>query len=93
MALERRCAVTCLLAHLRLGPSCRRCERSGLRVRALLLCWWAHHLVLLPSSASRDTAPQTIIECLKHAVTGEWPPNSHAGKSFVHDPKARLWAR
>lgn len=32
---------------------------------------------------------QTIIECLKHAVTGEWPPNSHSGKSFVHDPKAR----
>ena len=35
---------------------------------------------------------QTIIECLKHAVTGEWPPNSHSGKSFVHDPKARPWA-
>jgi DNA repair protein RAD50 len=22
-------------------------------------------------------------------VTGEWPPNSHAGKSFIHDPKVR----
>ena len=37
-----------------------------------------------PHAAARR---QTIIECLKHAVTGEWPPNSHAGKSFVHDPK------
>jgi hypothetical protein len=40
--------------------------------------------------ARRAAVRQTIIECLKHAVTGEWPPNSHAGKSFVHDPKARF---
>lgn len=20
-------------------------------------------------------------------MTGDWPPNSHAGKSFIHDPK------
>ena len=39
----------------------------------------------MPRSA--DARAQTIIECLKHAVTGEWPPNSHAGKSFIHDPK------
>lgn len=29
----------------------------------------------------------TIIECLKYALTGDMPPNSNKGKSFVHDPK------
>eukprot|EP00697_Spironema_sp_BW2_P001969 gnl/Spiro4/1263_TR677_c0_g1_i1.p1 gnl/Spiro4/1263_TR677_c0_g1~~gnl/Spiro4/1263_TR677_c0_g1_i1.p1 ORF type:complete len:1308 (-),score=450.09 gnl/Spiro4/1263_TR677_c0_g1_i1:309-4232(-) len=29
----------------------------------------------------------TIIECLKYACTGELPPNSDRGHSFVHDPK------
>lgn len=29
----------------------------------------------------------TIIECLKYAITGECPPGSDRGKSFVHDPK------
>ncbi|KAL9644966.1 hypothetical protein ABK040_004459 [Willaertia magna] len=29
----------------------------------------------------------TIIECLKCATTGELPPNSDRGKSFIHDPK------
>lgn len=29
----------------------------------------------------------TIIECIKYALTGEMPPNSGKGKSFVHDPK------
>ncbi|XP_017837172.1 DNA repair protein RAD50 [Drosophila busckii] len=29
----------------------------------------------------------TIIECLKFALTGEYPPGSDRGKSFVHDPK------
>ncbi|XP_017079232.1 DNA repair protein RAD50 [Drosophila eugracilis] len=29
----------------------------------------------------------TIIECLKYALTGECPPGSDRGKSFVHDPK------
>ncbi|EDW72246.1 uncharacterized protein Dwil_GK20820 [Drosophila willistoni] len=29
----------------------------------------------------------TIIECLKHALTGEFPPGSDKGKNFVHDPK------
>ncbi|KAL1624724.1 DNA repair protein rad50 [Neofusicoccum ribis] len=28
----------------------------------------------------------TIIECLKYATTGELPPNSERGKSFIHDP-------
>ncbi|KAL1634448.1 DNA repair protein rad50 [Diplodia intermedia] len=28
----------------------------------------------------------TIIECLKYATTGELPPNSDRGKSFIHDP-------
>jgi len=29
----------------------------------------------------------TVIECLKYALTGECPPGSDRGKSFVHDPK------
>jgi DNA repair protein RAD50 len=28
----------------------------------------------------------TVIECLKYALTGETPPGSNAGKTFVHDP-------
>ncbi|EDW08362.1 DNA repair protein RAD50 [Drosophila mojavensis] len=28
----------------------------------------------------------TIIECLKYALTGEYPPGSSSGKNFVHDP-------
>lgn len=31
---------------------------------------------------------QTIIECLKQATTGELPPNTRSGQSFIHDPKA-----
>ncbi len=33
---------------------------------------------------------QTIIECLKQACTGELPPNTRNGQSFIHDPKACL---
>ncbi|KAK9817777.1 hypothetical protein WJX72_002045 [[Myrmecia] bisecta] len=29
----------------------------------------------------------TIIECLKQACTGELPPNTRSGQSFIHDPK------
>ena len=29
----------------------------------------------------------TLIECLKYACTGELPPGTAAGQSFVHDPK------
>lgn len=29
----------------------------------------------------------TIIECLKYGVTGDLPPNSDGGKSFVHNTK------
>lgn len=32
-------------------------------------------------------SPQTVIEALQYAVTGECPPNSGKGKAFVHDPK------
>lgn len=32
--------------------------------------------------------PQTVIECLKMACTGELPPNTRSGQSFIHDPKA-----
>ncbi|XP_044959012.1 DNA repair protein RAD50-like isoform X1 [Hordeum vulgare subsp. vulgare] len=31
--------------------------------------------------------PQMIIECLKLSYTGELPPNSRSGHTFVHDPK------
>lgn len=33
---------------------------------------------------------QTIIECLKQACTGELPPNSRSGHSFIHDPKVSI---
>ena len=29
----------------------------------------------------------TIIECLKYITTGDFPPGSDKGKSFIHDPK------
>lgn len=29
----------------------------------------------------------TVIECLKQACTGELPPNTRSGQSFIHDPK------
>nr|XP_040566822.1 LOW QUALITY PROTEIN: DNA repair protein RAD50-like [Lepeophtheirus salmonis] len=29
----------------------------------------------------------TIIECLRYITTGDCPPGSHGGRSFVHDPK------
>lgn len=29
----------------------------------------------------------TVIECLKYALTGEFPPGSEKGKTFIHDPK------
>lgn len=29
----------------------------------------------------------TIIECLKYALTGDLPPGSNKGQSFIHDPK------
>ncbi|KAL0115846.1 hypothetical protein PUN28_011015 [Cardiocondyla obscurior] len=33
------------------------------------------------------TGKTTIIEALKYATTGEYPPGSDKGKSFIHDPK------
>lgn len=33
---------------------------------------------------------QTIIECLKQACTGELPPNTRSGQSFIMDPKVEL---
>lgn len=32
------------------------------------------------------TGKTTIIEALKYATTGEFPPSSDKGKSFIHDP-------
>lgn len=29
----------------------------------------------------------TIIECIKYALTGEYPPNSNSGQNFINDPK------
>uniref|UniRef100_U5EL78 DNA repair protein RAD50 n=1 Tax=Corethrella appendiculata TaxID=1370023 RepID=U5EL78_9DIPT len=29
----------------------------------------------------------TVIECLKYALTGDYPPGTEKGKYFVHDPK------
>lgn len=36
---------------------------------------------------------QTIIECLKQACTGELPPNTRNGQSFIHDPKVSHYDR
>ena len=32
--------------------------------------------------------PQTIIECLKMATTGDLPPGCRGGQAFVNDPNA-----
>ncbi|KAG6913328.1 hypothetical protein DXG01_007719 [Tephrocybe rancida] len=29
----------------------------------------------------------TIIECLNYATTGDYPPNTYKGSTFIHDPK------
>ncbi|KIZ02464.1 DNA repair protein RAD50 [Monoraphidium neglectum] len=36
---------------------------------------------------SNGAGKTTIIECLKQACTGELPPNTKSGQSFIHDPK------
>ncbi|KAM0935845.1 putative DNA repair protein Rad50 [Dioscorea sansibarensis] len=40
-------------------------------------------LIVGPNGAGKTT----IIECLKLSCTGELPPNSRSGQSFIHDPK------
>eukprot|EP00897_Mesotaenium_endlicherianum_P009253 jgi/Mesen1/8356/ME000463S07798 len=40
-------------------------------------------LIVGPNGAGKTT----IIECLKHACTGDLPPNARSGHSFIHDPK------
>jgi DNA repair protein RAD50 len=42
-------------------------------------------LIVGPNGAGKTT----IIECLKLSCTGELPPNSRSGHTFVHDPKVR----
>ncbi|KAG6482226.1 hypothetical protein ZIOFF_058857 [Zingiber officinale] len=42
-------------------------------------------LIVGPNGAGKTT----IIECLKLSCTGELPPNSRSGHSFIHDPKVR----
>lgn len=50
-----------------------------------------HHSQQHPQPLSHTAAPpaQTVIECLKMACTGELPPNTRSGQSFIHDPKVR----
>ncbi|RWW22661.1 hypothetical protein GW17_00013122 [Ensete ventricosum] len=43
-------------------------------------------LIVGPNGAGKTT----IIECLKLSCTGELPPNSRSGHSFIHDPKIKL---
>jgi DNA repair protein RAD50 len=31
----------------------------------------------------------TIIECLRMATTGQLPPHTRSGQSFIHDPRVR----
>ncbi|CAH8292516.1 unnamed protein product, partial [Schistosoma intercalatum] len=33
------------------------------------------------------TGKTTVIECLKYSATGELPPGSKTGCSFIHDPR------
>ncbi|KAL5208788.1 hypothetical protein ABZP36_033223 [Zizania latifolia] len=40
-------------------------------------------LIVGPNGAGKTT----IIECLKLSCTGELPPNSRSGHTFIHDPK------
>lgn len=49
---------------------------------AVTQCGFAQ-FVLMPVCLS----VQTIIECLKQACTGDLPPNTRSGQSFIHDPK------
>ncbi|EUB65095.1 DNA repair protein RAD50 [Echinococcus granulosus] len=47
-------------------------------------------LILGPNGTGKTICTyriQTIIECLRYAVTGELPPGSKTGASFIHDPK------
>jgi hypothetical protein len=51
----------------------------------------SHSQLEMVTRAFDPHAPsQTVIECLKQACTGELPPNTRSGQSFVHDPKASL---
>uniref|UniRef100_A0A0D9VG57 Zinc-hook domain-containing protein n=1 Tax=Leersia perrieri TaxID=77586 RepID=A0A0D9VG57_9ORYZ len=43
-------------------------------------------LIVGPNGAGKTT----IIECLKLSCTGELPPNSRSGHTFVHDPKVMI---
>ncbi|XP_043285323.1 DNA repair protein RAD50 [Venturia canescens] len=38
------------------------------------------------------TGKTTIIECLRYVLSGEFPPGSEKGKSFVHDPMLKRLA-
>eukprot|EP00967_Tisochrysis_lutea_P061520 scaffold78847_cov14-Tisochrysis_lutea.AAC.1 len=47
---------------------------------------------LEPLDEPSCTLMQTVIECLKQACTGELPPNTRSGQSFIHDPRVSAHA-
>ena len=44
---------------------------------------YLHTLILGPPGCGKTT----IIECLRYAVTGQFPVGAKSGANFVHDPK------
>lgn len=42
----------------------------------------------LEASSSQTIPRTTIIECLKYAVSGAFPPGNKNGQAFVHDPRS-----
>ena len=88
-----------MVAHL--PHELRRLRRSP-RLRRLLLALLvglcrSHNLQsaaaaalgLTPRRGVARPVAQTIIECIKMALTGELPPDANRGKNFVHDPKVQ----
>jgi DNA repair protein RAD50 len=51
-------------------------------------CRYRRRTHAAPYGVPRSVA-QTIIECIKMALTGELPPDANRGKNFIHDPKVQ----
>lgn len=54
------------------------------------VCMSCHKNINCDMFLARPPAPtisQTIIECLNQVCTGDLPPNTRSGQSFIHDPK------
>lgn len=47
------------------------------------------HLSTSKTNLKKTKTAKTIIECLKQVTTGELPPNTRSGQSFIHDPRVR----